>query len=169
VTLAVVVKSTTPVALLTVKPVKLPKLVIFGCAFVYTVPATNALATCPEILAACMLLKLLPKPIKKLAVTLLPNVALAPVMLPLAVNVLADITLPPAILPGNQYPRWCMVYYSCISSGILWFLAINSYSPIYIGRICRTICSVPRVWTIVGRYTRHTTSIPFDTAHIRSI
>jgi hypothetical protein len=45
VTLAVVVKSTIPVALLIVKPVKLPTDVIFGCAFVYTVPEINALAT----------------------------------------------------------------------------------------------------------------------------
>ena len=35
----------------TVRDVNVPTLVIFGCAFVYTVPATNALATCPDTLA----------------------------------------------------------------------------------------------------------------------
>ena len=50
VTFAVVVKSTTPVALLTVNPDKEPTDVMFGCAFVYTVPATNALPTWPETL-----------------------------------------------------------------------------------------------------------------------
>ena len=45
VTLAVVVKSTIPVALLTVSPVNEPTEVIFGCAFVYTVPAIKLLPT----------------------------------------------------------------------------------------------------------------------------
>ena len=35
----------------TLKLVSVPTLVMFGCAFVYTVPATNALPTCPETLA----------------------------------------------------------------------------------------------------------------------
>ena len=35
----------------TVNSVSVPTLVIFGCAFVYTVLATNALATCPDTLA----------------------------------------------------------------------------------------------------------------------
>ena len=72
---------------------------MLGCAFVYTVPAIKLLATCPDILAACMLLKLLPDPIKKLAVAALPKLALADVMLPDAVNVLADITFALLMLP----------------------------------------------------------------------
>ena len=48
----------------TIKLFNVPTLVIFGCAAVYTVPATNALLTCPTILAPCILLKLLPCPIK---------------------------------------------------------------------------------------------------------
>ena len=35
----------------TVKFDKVPTLVILGCEFVYTVPAINAFATCPETLA----------------------------------------------------------------------------------------------------------------------
>ena len=51
-----VVKSTTPVTLLTVSPVNEPTDVIFGCAFVYTVPAIKLLPTCPETLAPATLL-----------------------------------------------------------------------------------------------------------------
>ena len=42
-----------PLAILPVtsKLVSVPTEVMFGCAFVYTVPATSALPTCPETLA----------------------------------------------------------------------------------------------------------------------
>ena len=45
----------------TVKLVKEPTLVIFGCADVYTVPAINAFATCPETFAPATLFATLAK------------------------------------------------------------------------------------------------------------
>ena len=40
----------------TFKLVSVPTLVILGCAFVYTVPATKLLPTCPDTLAPATLL-----------------------------------------------------------------------------------------------------------------
>ena len=48
----------------TTKLVSVPTEVMFGCALVYTVPEINALPTCPVTFEPCMLLKLLPDPIK---------------------------------------------------------------------------------------------------------
>ena len=44
------VNATAVTVPLTFKLVSVPTLVILGCAFVYTVPATNALPTCPDTL-----------------------------------------------------------------------------------------------------------------------
>ena len=49
VTLAVVVKLTTPVALATVSPVSAPTEVMFGCAAVVSVPATSEPPIVPEL------------------------------------------------------------------------------------------------------------------------
>ena len=48
--LPAIVVSPADNAPVTAKVVSVPTDVIFGCAFVYTVPATSALPTCPETL-----------------------------------------------------------------------------------------------------------------------
>ena len=62
----------------TAKLVSVPTLVIFGCAAVYTVPAINALPTCPETLAPAIELNPDPLPVN----TPVLAVILAAIMLP---------------------------------------------------------------------------------------
>ena len=54
---------------LTDNPVNNPKLVMFGCEAVVTVPAVVAVLTAPDTLEPCMLLKLPPSPTKAVAFT----------------------------------------------------------------------------------------------------
>jgi hypothetical protein len=86
--------------------VKVPTLVIFGCAFVVTVPAVTAEVTLPDTLAPCMLLIVLPSPINCPAVTV--EVALInpvvnklpPAMLAALVMLLVALINPPV----NKFP-----------------------------------------------------------------
>ena len=77
--------------MLIVKPVNEPTLVMFGCAFVYTVPDTNALLTCPETLAPATLLAVAAYVTSPL--TLAPATALA---------VVAKLTAPVTLAPVNE-------------------------------------------------------------------
>ena len=75
------------VALPTVSVVNVPVLVILGCALVVTVPAVTAVT----------LVKYAPDPVKKLAVTLLPRLALPDVMFPVTAN---ELNVPTEVMFG---------------------------------------------------------------------
>ena len=90
-----------------VKPVKVPVLVIFGCAAVVTVPAVVASGTVPVTLAPVNEVKLAPDPTNKLADITFPPVIfppvpdviiLAAVKLPVAFNVPATLTPVPVTI-----------------------------------------------------------------------
>jgi len=85
-----------------VKPVKVPVLVIFGCAAVVTVPAVVARGTVPVTLAPVNEVKLAPDPTNKLA-----DITFAPVIFPPVpdVTILAAVKLPVAFnVPATLTP-----------------------------------------------------------------
>jgi len=94
VTLAVVVKSTTPVALLTVNPVKLPTEVILACAFPVTATAVPEVATFK--LATCVVLVTTNGAVP----TAIVDTNCAPVTLLEAVKV--PVTLAPVAVTTNE-------------------------------------------------------------------
>jgi hypothetical protein len=77
--------------------VSVPTDVILGWAAVVTVPAVVALGTAPVTLAPCMLDKLLPLPIKKLAVVALPKLALPDDRLPVTAS---ELSVPTEVMFG---------------------------------------------------------------------
>ena len=101
-TLAVVVKFTTPVALLTVRPVNDPSDVIFGCAAVVSVPCKKlAIARFPKLaLAALKFPVILAVPVMLAPVPVITSVALlVAVSVMFAFAVITTVLLPFTRLP----------------------------------------------------------------------